>query len=100
MGVGNIQRHLRPESVIGEDEQFVGGRRRQGIVGRPDDECTELSFGDLISRTMVEMLMIPIRPGGAGLDREHVIVRPAGRYRVERATVLAGRQVDPMPVNC
>ena len=97
---GQVDRTTGLKAIVGKDEQLLGERRGQRIIGRADYDCAEQSLRDLVAGRVLGVGMIPVRPRCAVLDWKLVAVRCAGRDGVKWTAVRCYRYVNSVPVDC
>src|SRR6266571_9038937 len=99
MPVGPIDRAIGFEAIVSEDDQLLRQRSRKWIVCRTNDDPAIESLRNLVSAPHVGVRVIPVSPGSALRDCEHVVVFFTWPDRQERTAVRVGWDVEPVPMD-
>ncbi len=98
MRVRHVHGAVRPEPVVGQDQEAVrdAGQR---VVRGADDQGAEEPLRDLLGRGPVRVRVVPVGAGRLRSRPEHVVEAVAGQHELQRAAVLSGGQVHPVKVD-
>ncbi len=96
--VREVERSIRQEPVVGENQQLLGDGRER-IVRGADDDRPEQTLRDLIARAPVGVGVVPVGARGSLANREDVVVPLARRDGIVRTAIGVGRKIESVPVN-